>query len=196
MYGCQWMKWPFARSMIKYLEDIFGIPGVQYVDYSRDLFMDMPILLERLGRINYWLVLVTFGRLLKVRQVEFRCRHSISARWASSLALHSVQIHSCASCPVWGMCLIQHTSHSLIMQPSATWLQKPPRGHKKPSPNSSEVGSLLHEKLLQDSLCPRQEGAGCRNPHRDYQARWWRLLRWGGFWFSWWSGTTCETIPS
>eukprot|EP00913_Durusdinium_trenchii_P016314 g15333.t1 len=27
-------------------QDIFAIPGVQYVDYSRDLFMDMPILLE------------------------------------------------------------------------------------------------------------------------------------------------------
>lgn len=29
-------------------QDIFAIPGVQYVDYSRDLFMDMPILLEPL----------------------------------------------------------------------------------------------------------------------------------------------------
>ena len=30
------------------LEDIFSIDGVKYVDYSRDLYMDMPILIEKL----------------------------------------------------------------------------------------------------------------------------------------------------
>ena len=31
------------------VEDIFGIEGVKYVDYSRDLYMDLPILIENLG---------------------------------------------------------------------------------------------------------------------------------------------------
>ncbi|CAK8992412.1 unnamed protein product [Durusdinium trenchii] len=35
-----------ALDELIHQEDIFAIPGVQYVDYSRDLFMDMPILLE------------------------------------------------------------------------------------------------------------------------------------------------------
>ena len=37
------------------LEDIFGIEGVKYVDYSRDLFMDLPILIENLGLAADWL---------------------------------------------------------------------------------------------------------------------------------------------
>lgn len=47
-------------------EDIFSIDGVKYVDYSRDLFMDMPILIEKLWPQSYGIVLLVLHGVTSV----------------------------------------------------------------------------------------------------------------------------------